>query len=132
MVGLKPFEELPSYVRVMDAGLPYADSAFNRASSPLKVLEYLAAGRPAIATDLPAVRSIGEVVEAATGGPAFADAARAHRRRRPTYVIEAPPPPPPVAVGTRPRLASPPSSGWCETVGGPRHPDPLQPAIAGS
>lgn len=77
-VGPKPFEELPSYVRVMDVGLlPYADSAFNRASFPLKVLEYLAAGRPAIATDLPAVRSIGEVVEVATGGPAFADAVSA-------------------------------------------------------
>lgn len=56
-VGAKPFDRLPSYLRVMDVGLlPYADSAFNRASFPLKVLEYLAAGRPAVATDLPAVR----------------------------------------------------------------------------
>ena len=77
-VGPKPFEELPSYVRVMDAGLlPYADSAFNRASFPLKVLEYLAAGRPAVASDLPAVRSIGDIVEVATGAPAFADAVSA-------------------------------------------------------
>jgi teichuronic acid biosynthesis glycosyltransferase TuaH len=35
---------------------PYADSAFNRASFPLKVLEYLAAGLPVVSTDLPALR----------------------------------------------------------------------------
>ncbi|GAA3793181.1 hypothetical protein GCM10022226_10580 [Sphaerisporangium flaviroseum] len=54
-VGPKPYEELPSYLRLMDVGLtPYADSAFNRASFPLKTLEYLAAGRGVVSTDLPA------------------------------------------------------------------------------
>ena len=52
-----PSAQLPSYLRVMDVGLvPYADSAFNRASFPLKTLEYLAAGRAVVATDLPAMR----------------------------------------------------------------------------
>jgi len=56
-VGPKPFEQLPSYVRAINVGLvPYADSAFNRGSFPLKTLEYLAAGRPTVATDLPAIR----------------------------------------------------------------------------
>lgn len=56
-VGPKEFEELPSYLRVIDIGLtPYSQSAFNRASFPLKTLEYLAAGRPVVATDLPAHR----------------------------------------------------------------------------
>jgi teichuronic acid biosynthesis glycosyltransferase TuaH len=74
-VGPKPFDQLPSYVRVMDVGLlPYADSDFNRASFPLKVLEYLAAGRPAIATDLPAVRAIGDVVRIARSATDYADA----------------------------------------------------------
>ena len=46
-VGPKEFEELPSYLRVIDVGLtPYSQSDFNRASFPLKTLEYLAAGRP--------------------------------------------------------------------------------------
>ena len=55
-VGEKSFAELPSYLRVIDAGLtPYANSAFNRASFPLKTLEYLAAGRASISTSLPAV-----------------------------------------------------------------------------
>jgi teichuronic acid biosynthesis glycosyltransferase TuaH len=41
---------------VIDVGLlPYANSEFNRASFPLKTLEYLAAGRPVVATPLPAV-----------------------------------------------------------------------------
>ena len=56
-VGPKPFESLPSYMRVIDVGLtPYAGSAFNQASFPLKTLEYLAGGRGVVATDLPAVR----------------------------------------------------------------------------
>jgi teichuronic acid biosynthesis glycosyltransferase TuaH len=54
-VGAKPFEELPGYLRLIDVGLtPYADTPFNRASFPLKTLEYLAAGRSVVATPLPA------------------------------------------------------------------------------
>lgn len=53
-VGPKPFTALPSYLRTMEVGLtPYRDSTFNRASFPLKTLEYLAAGRRAVSTDLP-------------------------------------------------------------------------------
>jgi glycosyltransferase involved in cell wall biosynthesis len=56
-VGPKRFEDLPGYYRVIDVGLvPYGDSPFNRGSFPLKTLEYLAAGRPVVATGLPAVR----------------------------------------------------------------------------
>jgi teichuronic acid biosynthesis glycosyltransferase TuaH len=54
-VGPKPFAELPAYLACMDVGLtPYARSDFNLASFPLKTLEYLAAGRPVVASDLPA------------------------------------------------------------------------------
>lgn len=35
---------------------PYADTTFNRASFPLKTLEYLAAGVPVVSTDIPAAR----------------------------------------------------------------------------
>jgi teichuronic acid biosynthesis glycosyltransferase TuaH len=52
-----PFDELPGYLRAMDVGItPYRDTTFNRASFPLKTLEYLAAGRAAVSTDLPATR----------------------------------------------------------------------------
>ncbi|HXS66510.1 MAG TPA: glycosyltransferase [Streptosporangiaceae bacterium] len=72
-VGPKPFEALPSYLKVIDVGLvPYRDSAFNRGSFPLKTLEYLAAGRPVVATDLPATRwLLGDlgVLGAGSAGP---------------------------------------------------------------
>lgn len=56
----QPYEALPGWFRQMDVGVtPYADSAFNRASFPLKTLEYLAAGLPAVSTGLPATRWLG-------------------------------------------------------------------------
>jgi teichuronic acid biosynthesis glycosyltransferase TuaH len=57
--GPQPFERLPSYLRLIHVGLtPYADTPFNQTSFPLKTLEYLAAGRSVVATDLPAARSL--------------------------------------------------------------------------
>lgn len=76
-VGNKPYAELPSYLRLIDVGLtPYVDSAFNRASSPLKTLEYLAAGRAALSTPLPGVQSLGTDLISCAASPAeFATAA---------------------------------------------------------
>jgi teichuronic acid biosynthesis glycosyltransferase TuaH len=69
-VGPKPFAQLPSYLRVIDVGLtPYARSDFNLASFPLKTLEYLAAGRPVVATDLPATRWLDTDLIAVAQGP---------------------------------------------------------------
>ena len=75
--GPRSFDELPSYLRVMDVGLvPYSSNhPFNRASSPLKVLEYLAAGRAVVSTDLPSVRELNtDLVTIAEGPQAFAAA----------------------------------------------------------
>jgi teichuronic acid biosynthesis glycosyltransferase TuaH len=74
-VGPKPYTALPGYLAAVDVGLtPYADSAFNRASFPLKTLEYLAAGRGVVSTDLPATRWLTARdlihVAAASDGPA--------------------------------------------------------------
>lgn len=56
-VGPKPFGALPGYFHAIDVGVvPYDDSPFNRGSFPLKTLEYLAAGRGVVSTDLPATR----------------------------------------------------------------------------
>lgn len=68
-VGPIAFNQLPRYLKVMDVGItPYADSAFNRASFPLKTLEYLAAGKPAVSTDLPAVRWLAtDLIRVASG-----------------------------------------------------------------
>ena len=75
-VGPKPFEALPGYLRLIDVGIvPYGDSPFNRGSFPLKTLEYLAAGRAVVATDLPSVRWLAtDLVTTASSPTAFADA----------------------------------------------------------
>ena len=74
-VGPKPFGALPGYLRLIDVGVvPYRDSPFNRGSFPLKTLEYLAAGRAVVSTDLPATRWLATgLVSIATGPGAFAD-----------------------------------------------------------
>ena len=59
-VGARPYELLPAYLANAGVGLvPYRDDDYNRHSFPLKILEYLAAGLPVVATDLPAARWLG-------------------------------------------------------------------------
>jgi teichuronic acid biosynthesis glycosyltransferase TuaH len=74
-VGPKPSWALPGYLRLIDVGLvPYRDSEFNRGSCPLKTLEYLAAGRAVVATDLPAIRWLAtDLICVADGPTSFAD-----------------------------------------------------------
>ena len=70
----QPAAALPGYLRLMDVGLvPYTPSRFNHASFPLKALEYLAAGRPVAATDLPALRALGTDLIHLTTPASFAD-----------------------------------------------------------
>jgi teichuronic acid biosynthesis glycosyltransferase TuaH len=80
-VGAVPFDELPRWLARIDVGLtPYTDTAFNRASFPLKTLEYLAAGRPVVGSDLPATRGLARESDdvTAVAGPAeFAAAVQA-------------------------------------------------------
>jgi glycosyltransferase involved in cell wall biosynthesis len=90
-VGPKEFEALPAYLRLIDVGIvPYLDSAFNRSSFPLKTLEYLAAGRSVVATDLPATRWLdSDLIEIASGPTPFADAVdRALAQDRSPSLIE--------------------------------------------
>jgi len=55
--GPVPAEAVPSYLAAVDIGItPYRDTPFNRASFPLKTLEYLGAGLPVVSADLPAAR----------------------------------------------------------------------------
>lgn len=56
-VGRVSEEEAFAYMAAVDLGItPYRDSQFNRASFPLKTLDYLSAGRPVVSTALPAAR----------------------------------------------------------------------------
>ncbi|MCY1138182.1 glycosyltransferase [Actinoplanes sp. Pm04-4] len=84
----QPYESLPGWFAQMDVGVtPYARSAFNRASFPLKTLEYLAAGLPAVSTDLPATRWLDtDLITIADGPAAFVDAVRRAAVPRPELV----------------------------------------------
>lgn len=70
-------EELTAIVRAADVGLlPHARSPLTEAMSPLKLYEYLAAGLPVAATDLPPVRGVHPLVSLADGPAGFAAAVR--------------------------------------------------------
>jgi teichuronic acid biosynthesis glycosyltransferase TuaH len=73
-LGELPQEELPARLAAMGVGLtPYAESEFNRASFPLKTLEYLASGIPVVSTEMPSVRWLDTpLIEVATGADEFA------------------------------------------------------------
>jgi glycosyltransferase involved in cell wall biosynthesis len=54
LVGARPYAELPRYVAGFDVGLiPYVANDYTRSCFPLKLYEYLAAGKPVVATGLP-------------------------------------------------------------------------------
>jgi glycosyltransferase involved in cell wall biosynthesis len=58
--GVLPRGPLASILRAADVGLlPHIASQLTGAMSPLKLFEYLAAGLPVVATDLPPIREIG-------------------------------------------------------------------------
>jgi teichuronic acid biosynthesis glycosyltransferase TuaH len=82
-LGPKPFESMTGYLRAIDVGLtPYTQSEFNRASFPMKTIEYLAAGRPAVATSLPAVKWLNsEYITSKDTASDFADATATLLRR---------------------------------------------------
>jgi glycosyltransferase involved in cell wall biosynthesis len=51
VVGPVPHDEIPAHLRAADVGIiPYRACAFNDASCPLKLFEYLAAGLPVVAS----------------------------------------------------------------------------------
>jgi teichuronic acid biosynthesis glycosyltransferase TuaH len=72
----RPWADMPAYLGAAAVGLvPYTLSEFNRASFPLKLLEYLAAGRHVVSTSLPVADWLGtDHVTIADGPDAFADA----------------------------------------------------------
>lgn len=75
-VGRKAHTEVPSYLSHVDVGLvPYSDNEFNRASFPLKVLDYLSAGLPVVGSDLPSLRWLDtDLTELVGDATTFADA----------------------------------------------------------
>jgi hypothetical protein len=74
LVGEVHYEDLPCYLaRASAAIIPFKINSLTRGVNPVKVYEYLAAGRPVVATALPELSGNPHVLTA-TGANEFADA----------------------------------------------------------
>jgi glycosyltransferase involved in cell wall biosynthesis len=72
VLGFRPYDELPAYVSGFSAGvIPYRATAYTRNCSPLKVFEYLAAGKPVVASGVPDLGGMEPDVVLANGAEAF-------------------------------------------------------------
>jgi glycosyltransferase involved in cell wall biosynthesis len=67
MLGYRPYEQLPSVLRGADVAIvPYLLDGEMRSVFPMKIYEYLAAGRPVVATPLDTLADVPDVLQAAT------------------------------------------------------------------
>lgn len=72
MVGAQPYESLPGWAKSFDVAIiPYRDTEQTRHANPLKLREYLATGRPVVATPNPEIERFREWVRIARTGPEF-------------------------------------------------------------
>ncbi|HWP84437.1 MAG TPA: glycosyltransferase [Terriglobia bacterium] len=73
VLGMKPVELLPSYLKGMDVCLmPYQRNETTRYIYPLKLFEYLATGKPVVSTAIPAVAELRDYVRVAESREEFA------------------------------------------------------------
>ncbi|MDE0001832.1 MAG: glycosyltransferase [Rhodospirillaceae bacterium] len=73
-VGEVPYDEAAAWVHSFDvAMIPFQLTELTRCTNPVKVYEYLAAGKPVVATDLPEVQLMSDVVHVADSHEAFMD-----------------------------------------------------------
>jgi glycosyltransferase involved in cell wall biosynthesis len=72
LVGPRPYASLPSYLAAMDVGvIPFKRNRLTFHADPIKAYEYLAAGLPVVATDLPALHRLDHVLSLADSPTAF-------------------------------------------------------------
>ncbi|WJD64039.1 glycosyltransferase [Pseudomonas kurunegalensis] len=73
--GEKPYSELPGYLHAFDVCLlPFKVIPLTLATNPVKVYEYLSAGKPVVSVDLPEIRQFENLVHTAPDHQAFLDA----------------------------------------------------------
>lgn len=78
LLGGKTVEELPGYIRGFDVCIvPYVIDDFTRNIFPLKLYEYLASGKPIVATRVPAIAEHADLVRIADEPDGFVRAAEA-------------------------------------------------------
>lgn len=71
-IGEVPYAELPYYVHGFDVCLlPFKVIPLTLATNPVKVYEYLAAGKAVVAVELPEMRQFGNLVEVASSHEGF-------------------------------------------------------------
>ncbi len=74
-LGFRSYDILPAYVAAMDVGIiPYAINAYTEGVSPLKLYEYLAAGKGVVTTPLPFADAAGPLVRVAADASQFVEA----------------------------------------------------------
>lgn len=73
-LGRKPQAEVPAYIQGFDCCLnPYLTGDLANHCSPLKLYEYLAAGKPVVSTDMPEARKFPGIVDVASSYELFLD-----------------------------------------------------------
>jgi glycosyltransferase involved in cell wall biosynthesis len=71
-LGAKPYAELPRYVAAFDVALiPYVANRYTESCFPLKTFEYLAAGKPVVASGLPELAGLEPHVKVVDGADAY-------------------------------------------------------------
>jgi glycosyltransferase involved in cell wall biosynthesis len=74
-LGFRPYATIPAYLAAFRVCIsPFRINELTRAVNPIKLREYLAAGRPAVSTPMPAVLEYAEVVALAESPSQFAAA----------------------------------------------------------
>jgi GT2 family glycosyltransferase/glycosyltransferase involved in cell wall biosynthesis len=72
LLGERPYTDLPSYLHQFDAAIiPFEVTELIKNTNPVKVYEYLSAGVPVIASPMPELISLGELVYLADGPESF-------------------------------------------------------------
>lgn len=75
LFGAIPHEDLPGYAQHWDVSImPFVDNRQIQNCNPLKLREYLAAGRPVVATPFPALKGYSDLLYKAETAEAFSDA----------------------------------------------------------
>jgi glycosyltransferase involved in cell wall biosynthesis len=76
-LGKRPFEQVPAYLAACDVLImPWQRSPWIESCNPVKLKEYLAAGRPVVTTDFAELRRYEGLVRVATDAGAFASSIR--------------------------------------------------------
>ena len=79
ILGPRPYSDLPSYLKFARVGIiPFRDTKLVKSVSPIKMIEYLAAGLPVVSTPMPEALQLAPPIKFAHNSMEFADAIRSY------------------------------------------------------